>query len=74
VEWVRPVERERVLTEREHSVLSLLVRGCTYEEIGTALKISQKTVGSYIQRIREKTRVKTRQQLIEVAAAFGITP
>jgi len=74
VEWVRAVDRTRGLTEREQSVLRLLVRGLTYEAIAGELKISQKTVGSYIQRVREKTRSRSRQELMQAAADYGITP
>jgi DNA-binding CsgD family transcriptional regulator len=55
------------LTDRERDVLKFFARGHTYQEIGEKLEISPKTVGSYLQRVREKARAKTRSDLITLA-------
>jgi DNA-binding NarL/FixJ family response regulator len=74
VEWLQPpVSLRDELSERERAVLTCLVKGYTYEAIANELGISQKTVGSYIQRVREKTKARSRKELIEAAARHGIT-
>ena len=55
------------LTDRERDVLKFFARGHTYQEIGEKLDISPKTVGSYLQRVREKARAKSRSDLITLA-------
>ena len=55
------------LTDREREVLKLFSRGFTYQEIGEKLDISPKTVGSYLQRVREKFRAKSRSALMTLA-------
>lgn len=75
VEWLQapePLSQRETLSDRERTVLSCLVRGYTYEAIATELGISQKTVGSYIQRVREKTKSRSRKELIEAATRYGI--
>jgi DNA-binding CsgD family transcriptional regulator len=71
-----PVEatkkRASELTDRERAVLKLFARGHTYQEIGEKLEISAKTVGSYLQRVREKTRAKSRSDLITRALDEGL--
>jgi two-component system response regulator NreC len=69
---VKPVEslfprREFALTERERNVLKLFALGHSYQEIGDKLEISSKTVGSYLQRVREKVRARNRSDLIAYA-------
>jgi RNA polymerase sigma factor (sigma-70 family) len=64
--------RPSELTERERDVLRLFSRGHTYQEIGEELEISPKTVGSYLQRVREKARAKTRADLISLALKEGL--
>lgn len=61
------------LTEREQRVLSCLARGYTYQAIADEMNIARKTVGSYIQRIREKTNTRTRKQLVELAQLYEIS-
>ena len=52
------------LTPREKQVLKVYAKGHTYQEIADKFGISGKTVGSYMQRIREKLRVKNRADLV----------
>lgn len=70
VEVIR--KRASDLTDRERGVLKLFARGHTYQEIGDELEISSKTVGSYLQRVREKIRAKTRSELITRALEEGL--
>jgi len=43
------------LSERELQVFNFIARGKTVKEIGGELNVSEKTVGTYLTRIREKT-------------------
>lgn len=63
-EAIRPI-----LTNREQQVLSLLKRGLSNKEIGTALKIAEATVKNHVHHLLEKLQVETRGQ----AAASGIS-
>ena len=56
----RPRELPGGLTDREHEVLLALASGKTNKEIGEDLGISVKTAGNHVQRIFEKTGVRTR--------------
>lgn len=60
-------KRSLELTDRERDVLKHFARGHSYQEIGEKLDISPKTVGSYLQRVREKARAKNRSDLITLA-------
>ena len=64
--------RSLELTDRETEVLKFFARGHTYTEIGEKLEISSKTVGSYLQRVREKVRAKNRCDLILLALKEGL--
>jgi len=64
--------RSLELTDRERAVLKFFARGHTYQEIGEKLEISPKTVGSYLQRVREKARAKNRSDLITLALKEGL--
>ena len=65
-------KRSLILTDRERDVLKYFSRGHTYQEIGEKLEISPKTVGSYLQRVREKARAKSRSDLISMALREGL--
>ncbi len=60
------------LSAREIDVLSMLASGFSYLQIAQELGISTKTVGTYMQRIREKTQLKTRKQLVALASQHGL--
>ena len=51
-------KRDLSLTDRECDVLKLFVRGETYSGIADELGMTSETVGSYLQRVREKARAK----------------
>ena len=56
----RPRELPGGLTEREYEVLLALASGKTNKEIADDLGISAKTAGNHVQRIFDKTEVRTR--------------
>lgn len=58
----------RVLTEREHEVLTAMSHGRTNAEIAATLRVSQATVKVYAQHVFLKLRTRDRAQA--VAAAF----
>jgi DNA-binding NarL/FixJ family response regulator len=60
------------LSPREREVLELLARGYLYKEIAEALKISRPTVNTYIRRIYEKLRVRSRSQAVAKFSHFSL--
>jgi DNA-binding NarL/FixJ family response regulator len=52
------------LSPREREVINLLARGFLYKEIAETLKISVRTVDTYIRRIYEKLHVRSRGQAV----------
>jgi DNA-binding NarL/FixJ family response regulator len=63
------------LTKREREVLELLADGMTPREIAHELFISQKTVGTHIQRILNKLEVHSRSEAVAIAYREGlVTP
>jgi DNA-binding NarL/FixJ family response regulator len=59
-----PAQPADNLSEREQQVLDLLSRGLMYKEIADKLQISYETVHTYIRRIYEKLRVRTRTEAV----------
>jgi DNA-binding NarL/FixJ family response regulator len=59
-----PVQPAENLSEREQQVLDLLSQGLMYKEIADKLQISYETVHTYIRRIYEKLRVRTRTEAV----------
>jgi DNA-binding NarL/FixJ family response regulator len=55
------------LTERERTVLDLLLEGLTNKRIAERLSITEGAVKSTLQTLFEKTNVRTRAQLVRVA-------
>jgi DNA-binding NarL/FixJ family response regulator len=52
------------LSEREQQVLDLLAQGLIYKEIADKLNIGYETVHTYIRRIYEKLKVRTRTEAV----------
>jgi DNA-binding NarL/FixJ family response regulator len=59
-----PSEVDDNLSPRERTVLEMLIRGFLYKEIADELKISVRTVDTYIRRIYEKLHVRSRGQAV----------
>ena len=55
------------LTDRDRSVLRLLLEGCANKEIAAELNLSESAVKAALQQLFAKTNVRTRSQLVRVA-------
>jgi DNA-binding NarL/FixJ family response regulator len=60
------------LTDREHEVLTLLVKGFTFAEIGDLLGISAHTVTTHVKHIYVKLEVRSRSEAVYEALQLGI--
>ena len=60
------------LTERELEVLKLVAQGLSNQEIGVALTISERTVGSHISHILGKLHLESRTQAVLYAVRQGL--
>jgi DNA-binding NarL/FixJ family response regulator len=67
-----PDGRGMDLSEREIDVLTCLATGARDEDIALRLKISVRTVRSYLDRIRDKTGLRRRSALTRYAIEHGI--
>ncbi|MBN2534581.1 MAG: response regulator [Spirochaetales bacterium] len=54
------------ISEREGEIITLLIKGLSYNQIGEKLFISYKTVDKHISNIYRKTKVNNRSQLMEL--------
>jgi DNA-binding CsgD family transcriptional regulator len=61
------------LTPREVEVLKNLLLGYTVKHIGHLLKISHKTVEGYIENLRNKLNVTSKNEVISTAIRLGLT-
>ncbi|HEY2013537.1 MAG TPA: response regulator transcription factor [Bryobacteraceae bacterium] len=57
----------RLLTEREQQVLRGIFEGLTNKEIAARLGVSEGAVKATLQQLFQKTRVRTRSQLVRIA-------
>ena len=71
VEAESPLAR---LSAREREILQLVVEGQSSAEIGDALFLSPKTIGTYRSRLMQKLGVKDLPGLIKFAIRYGLTP
>jgi len=60
------------IISRECEVLRLYTLGFTYEEMGQELAISPKTIGGYLQNIRESIRAKSKADVVAYALNAGL--
>lgn len=67
VSVVPPSDSTAPLTERDRTVLRLLLEGCANKEIAANLRISESAVKAALQQLFAKTGVRTRSQLVRVA-------
>ena len=57
----------KLLTEREQQVLRGLFEGLTNKEIASGLGVSESAIKATLQQLFQKTRVRTRSQLVRIA-------
>jgi DNA-binding NarL/FixJ family response regulator len=62
----------RLLTQREHEVLELLVEGKTNREIGEALYLSESTVKEHASALYKKVNARNRAEAVLRAQRMGI--
>jgi DNA-binding NarL/FixJ family response regulator len=67
------VEETADLTERQRQVLTLIVRGMTYEEMGKTLCLSERTIRYHVEEIIQRLHLENRSQVIAYAARMGLT-
>ena len=60
------------LTPRETELIVLVAQGCTDREISNQMHISQRTVSSHLDRIRDKTGCRRRADLTRLALLAGL--
>jgi DNA-binding CsgD family transcriptional regulator len=60
------------LSARERELITLVARGCTDAQIAAELFISVRTVGSHLDRIRDKTGCRRRADLTRLALSAGL--
>ncbi len=61
-----------ILSEREHEVLELVVKGFTFPEIAGLLALSPHTIGTFVRRIYRKLEVRSRSEAVFEALQLGI--
>lgn len=67
------VEETADLTARQREILTLIVRGMTYEEIGKTLCLTERTIRYHVGEIIQRLHVENRSQVIAYAARMGLT-
>jgi DNA-binding NarL/FixJ family response regulator len=60
------------LTQRERAVLAAYAHGSSYEEIGKQLFISARTVNGHLCKVRHKTKLTTRAELVAIAIEYKL--
>jgi DNA-binding NarL/FixJ family response regulator len=60
------------LSEREQSVLALVTKGFTYDEIAGLLGVSRHTVMTYVKRIYRKLQVNSKTEAVYEARKLGL--
>jgi DNA-binding NarL/FixJ family response regulator len=67
------VEETEVLTARQREILTLIVQGMTYEEMGKTLGLSERTIRYHVGEIIQRLHLENRSQVIAYAARMGLT-
>ena len=67
----RPRPHE-LLSERESEIFRMIARGLSIKQIATELTLSDKTVSTYVSRIREKTGLASYVEMARYALQNGI--
>jgi DNA-binding NarL/FixJ family response regulator len=65
---------QNLLTARERQVLQALFEGLTNKEIAAQLGVSESAVKATLQQLFQKTRVRTRSQLVRIALESSLGP
>jgi len=65
---------QKLLTDREQQVLQGLFEGLTNKEIAGQLGVSESAVKATLQQLFQKTRVRTRSQLVRIALESSLGP
>lgn len=60
------------LSEREHSVLSLVAKGFSFGEIARVLNVSPHTVTTHVKRIYRKLQVRSKTEAVYEARKLGL--
>ncbi|KAB2920942.1 MAG: response regulator transcription factor [Dechloromonas sp.] len=68
-----PVDRHKLLSDREYQIFELLVAGKSVTDIAATLCISGKTVSTYKTRVMQKMRMGSTAALIYYAIEHGIS-
>lgn len=63
--------KRSILTNREHTIFNLLVKGSTTKEIANKLNISEKTVRNHISNAMQKLEVKGRANAVVELLKLG---
>jgi DNA-binding NarL/FixJ family response regulator len=64
--------KEEYLTPRQMEVLTLVVQGLTYKEIGAKVFLSERTIKYHMGQIIERLQLENRRQAIEYARRRGL--
>jgi DNA-binding NarL/FixJ family response regulator len=68
-----PVEETADLTARQREILTLIIQGMTYEEIGNTLCLSERTIRYHMGEIIQRLHLANRAQVIAYAARMGLS-
>jgi DNA-binding NarL/FixJ family response regulator len=71
---LRAPQRQRLLSDRELSVLELLSRGQSYAAVADALEIQHGTVQSHVKNIYRKLEVSSKAEAATIAHRDGLLP
>jgi LuxR family transcriptional regulator, transcriptional regulator of spore coat protein len=66
------LDRQPVLSEREHHILELVAIGLSAKEIAQKILIAPRTVERHIENIRLKMRARNRTHMVTCAAMTGM--
>ena len=58
-------EEQSLLTEEEMLIMTMVVKGSTYEQIADTIHVSKRSIDNYLRKIYNKLRVQNRIQAIE---------
>ena len=68
-----PVFQQELLTARQQEIFGMIAHGMTYDEIGTRLHVSERTVRYPVDQIRSRLGLANRQELLAYARKHGYT-